>query len=110
MVIGFEGENIICENNDISYYGRNLTTALAENYPNNYYIIYTPRKDSNKKLMSLLNNDNVRVKFPRNYVLSKHRWYTGTGLMNAAKKHGVNIYHCMSGYVPSFLRVAIYQQ
>ena len=81
------------ENNDTSYYGRILIKALATYYPNNYYILYSPQNEKNKRLTALFNEESVRVKFPRNHIHNKERWYTGNGIVRSAKGHGVNAFH-----------------
>ena len=93
MVVGYGGRKIIMENDDTSYYGRILIKALATYYPDNYYIIYSPENHQNKRLTSLFNEDSVRVKFPRNHIHNKERWYTGNGIVRSAKGHGVNTFH-----------------
>lgn len=93
MVVGFGGRKIIMENNDTSYYGRILIKSLATNYPDNYYILYSPENQNNKRLTALFNEDSVRVKFPRNHIHSKNRWYTKNGIVKSAKAHGVNTFH-----------------
>lgn len=93
MVVGYGARKIIMENNDTSYYGRILIKALAVNYPDNYYILYSPENEHNKRLTSLLNEDSVRVKFPRNHIHIKSRWYTNNGIVRSAKAHGVNTFH-----------------
>lgn len=93
MVVGYGGRKIIMENNDTSYYGRILIKALAKNYPDNYYILYSTENVNNKRLTSLFNEDSVRVKFPRNHIHSKERWYTKSGIVKSAKGHGVNTFH-----------------
>lgn len=93
MVVGYGGRNIIMENNDTSYYGRILIKALATNYPDNYYILYSPENRTNKRLTSLFNEDSVRVKFPRNHIHNKNHWYVGNGIVRSAKGHGVNTFH-----------------
>jgi glycosyltransferase involved in cell wall biosynthesis len=81
------------ENNDTSYYGRILIKALATYYPDNYYILYSPENESNKRLTALFNEDSVRVKFPRAHIHNKKRWYTNNGIVRSAKAHGVNTFH-----------------
>lgn len=93
MVVGYGGRNIIMENNDTSYYGRILIKALATYYPDNYYILYSPQNHQNKRLTALFNEESVRVKFPRNHIHNKSRWYTGNGIVRSAKAHGVNTFH-----------------
>ena len=93
MVVGYGGRNIIMENNDTSYYGRILVKALAKNYPDNYYILYSPENRTNKRLTSLFNENSVRVKFPRNHIHNKNHWYVGNGIVRSAKGHGVNTFH-----------------
>ena len=93
MVVGYGGRKIIMENNDTSYYGRILIKALATNYPDNFYILYSPENKSNKRLTALFNEDSVRVKFPRNHIHNKDRWYTRNGIVRSAKAHGVNAFH-----------------
>ena len=93
MVVGYGGRRIIMENNDTSYYGRILIHALATYYPDNYYILYSPENKPNKRLTTLINSTSVRVKFPRNHIHNKRRWYTHNGLVRSAKAHGVNTFH-----------------
>ena len=93
MVVGYGGRKIIMDNNDTSYYGRILVKALATYYPDNYYILYSPKNEQNKRLTALFNEDSVRVKFPRSHIHNKSRWYTGTGIVRSAKAHGVNTFH-----------------
>jgi len=93
MVVGYGGRKIIMENNDTSYYGRILIKALAKNYPDNYYILYSPEYEKNKRLTSLFNEKSVRVKFPRNHIHSKRLWYIKNGIVKSAKGHGVNTFH-----------------
>lgn len=101
MVVGYGGRRIIMENNDTSYYGRILIKALAKNYPDNYYIIYSPENKQNKRLTALFNEDSVRVKYPRNHIHNTERWYTGNGIMRSAKGHGVNTFHGIDDGIPS---------
>lgn len=89
------------ENNDTSYYGRILIKALSTNYPDNYYILYSPKNEPNKRLTSLLNSDSVRVKFPRNHIHNKRFWYTHNGIVRSAKAHGVNAFHGIDDGVAS---------
>lgn len=93
MVVGYGGRQIIMKNNDTSYYGRILIKALSTHYPDNYYILYSPENDPNKRLTSLLNADSVRVKFPRSHIHNRRRWYTHNGIVRSAKAHGVNAFH-----------------
>ena len=94
MVVGYGGRKIVMTNSDTSYYGRILIRALSTNYPNNYYIIYSPKNiESNKRLTALFNDAAVRVKFPRNYIHNKIRWYRNNGIVRSAKAHGVNTFH-----------------
>ena len=101
MVVGYSGHRIIMDNNDTSYYGRILIKALATNYPDNYYILYSPQHEQNKRLTALYNEDSVRVKYPRSYIHNKRRWYTGKGVVRSAKAHGVNTFHAIDDGVPS---------
>ena len=93
MVVGYGGRRIIMENNDTSYYGRILIHALATYYPYIYYILYSPENKPNKRLTTLINSTSVRVKFPRNHIHNKRRWYTHNGVVRSAKAHGVNTFH-----------------
>ena len=83
------------ENTDTSYYGRILIKALSKHYPSNYYILYSPKRSEsrNKRLTDIYNDKSVRVKFPRNYIHNKTRWYFNSGIVKSAKAHGVNTFH-----------------
>lgn len=95
MVVGYGGRKIVMENTDTSYYGRILIKALSTYYPDNYYILYSPKQSSsrNKRLTELYNDKSVRVKFPRSYIHYKTRWYFNNGIVKSAKAHGVNTFH-----------------
>jgi len=97
---------VILANNDLSYYGRVLVRAMVGVFPDNYYILYTPYNISktNKKLMSMLNEDSIRVKFPRAHIHNKRRWYKGDGIMTSLKTHGVNVYHGIDEQLPHGVR------
>ena len=101
MVVGYGGRRIIMENNDTSYYGRILIKALTTYYPDNYYILYSPQNEHNKRITALFNEDSVRLKFPRNHIHNKERWYTGNGIVRSAKAHGVNTFHGIDDGVAS---------
>ena len=101
MVVGYGGRKIVMENNDTSYYGRILIKALATYYPDNYYILYSTENESNKRLTALFNEDSVRVKFPRNHIHNRNRWYTRNGIVRSAKAHGVNAFHGIDDGVAS---------
>ena len=101
MVVGYGGRKIVMENNDTSYYGRILIKALAKYYPDNYYILYSPKNEQNKRLTSLLNEEGVRVKFPRSHIHDVNRWYTHSGIVKSAKAHGVNAFHGIDDGIPS---------
>ena len=101
MVVGYGGRRIIMENNDTSYYGRILIKALATHYPDNYYILYSPENHHNKRLTTIINSTSVRVKFPRNHIHNKKRWYTHNGIVRSAKAHGVNTFHGIDDGIPS---------
>lgn len=101
MVVGYGGRKVVMDNNDTSYYGRILIKALATYYPDNYYILYSPKREQNKRLTPLYNDESVRVKFPRSYVHNKKLWYTRTGIVKSAKAHGVNTYHGIDDGIPS---------
>ena len=101
MVVGYGGRRIVMENNDTSYYGRILIKALARHYPDNYYIIYSPENKHNKRLTALLNEEGVRIKFPRSHIHDTNRWYTHSGIVKSAKAHGVNTFHGIDDGIPS---------
>ena len=101
MVVGYGGRKIVMENNDTSYYGRILIKALSKYYPDNYYILYSPEKDQNKRMTVLLNEEGVRVKFPRSHIHDRNRWYTHSGIVKSAKAHGVNTFHGIDDGIPS---------
>ena len=101
MVVGYGGRRIVMENNDTSYYGRILIKALARHYSDNYYIIYSPENKHNKRLTALLNEEGVRIKFPRSHIHDTNRWYTHSGIVKSAKAHGVNTFHGIDDGIPS---------
>ena len=54
MKIGFDGKRAVQNFTGLGNYSRYVADILCRYYPNNDYILYTPRKQENKRLDVLI--------------------------------------------------------
>lgn len=65
MKIGFDGKRAVQNFTGLGNYSRYVADILCRYYPNNDYILYTPRKQENKRLDVLIKQHNqLHLCFP----------------------------------------------
>jgi glycosyltransferase involved in cell wall biosynthesis len=98
LSIGFDAKRALFNSSGLGNYSRNLLNALEENYPENSYLLFTPRL---KKRRLLAHDDRFRIISPGNtfFRFFSSLWRTKY-ITGAIKKERPDIYHGLSHELP----------
>ena len=104
MKIGFDAKRVYNNNTGLGHYSRTLVKNLAKFYPNNEYVLFTP-KTSN--LFKIDINENIKVVTPSTFLnkIFKNIW-RGSWVKNDCKKLGIDLYHGLSHQIPTGIKNA----
>jgi len=102
MRIGFEAKRVFHNNTGLGNYGRDVIRILKKYTPIDQFYLYTTSVSSQKRFDSY---DKVVVKLPEGVLwkMLSSIWRLGP-VANQIKKDGVNLYHGLSGEIPSGLK------
>lgn len=100
MTIGFDGKRAVFNGTGLGNYSRLVIDVLSEFYPDNHYILYTPKIKENPELTALLCRPCVHLKAPHKAQLSGAYWRSVHGMLDDAKRHHVKLFHGLSGELP----------
>lgn len=98
MKIAFDAKRAFKNSTGLGHYSRTLISSLADFYPVNEYLLFTPAKSS---LFNTTGKTNIKVLEPASafHKLLKSLWRSN--LVTAdLKKNGVNLYHGLSHEIP----------
>lgn len=98
MHIGFDAKRAFLNNTGLGNYSRWLISALATQYPEHQYLLYTPSTKNNQHLAYLQQLRNTRI--VKSSGISPAAWWRMKGIVHDLKKDGVNIYHGLSHELP----------
>lgn len=102
MKIGFDGKRALQNFTGLGNYSRYIIEILTRYYSDNSYIIYAPRKRSNKKLESILkDNDGIRIGYPslKIWIKLSSIWRVWN-ITQKIRKDKVEVYHGLSNELP----------
>ncbi len=96
MNIGFDAKRAFNNLTGLGNYSRTLIAGLAEHFPDNRYVLFTP----SIRLHSFENRQNISIVKPEG--LHRHlKWYWRSFFLPAEqKKAGLHIYHGLSNELP----------
>lgn len=103
MRIGFEGKRAVSNMTGLGNYSRFVIEGLAEAYPDDSLLIYTPKMKDSPRLKPLLQADNVEFRFPAPQGLKGSLWRS-FGITNHLRADGVEIFHGLSNELPLNIR------
>lgn len=102
MKIGFDAKRALNNHSGLGNYSRNLLNGLMEYYPDNDYLLFSPK--ANEKLFHQL-NDNFKPVFPDNkFSKSFHPLWRSFGIRKQLHQNRVEIYHGLSNEIPFAMR------
>lgn len=101
MRIGFDGKRAVCNNTGLGNYSRLVVDLLSEYYPNNEYLLYTPKSNENPRLQPILSKENVKLisptsGFSRKFSSLWRQWW----IISNIKSDKIDLYHGLSGELP----------
>lgn len=100
MVIGFDAKYMLDDKGGLGHYGRLSLEALTEHCQRNDYILYTPdTHDGTTGINKLLVHASIHLKTPHSASFGD-KWRTGKGILKDAHRHGVQVFHGLSGMLP----------
>jgi glycosyltransferase involved in cell wall biosynthesis len=98
MTLGFDAKRALFNTSGLGNYSRNLLNALEENYPDNDYLLFTPRSENR---IHLAHDDKFRIIGPGNsfFRLFSSLWRTKF-ISSDIKKEKPDLYHGLSHELP----------
>ena len=103
MKIGYEAKRVYHNKTGLGNYSRDLIRILANFYPNNEYYLYNP-KHCKEKLFSYT-SDAIIEKLPSSPFFKKfYNLWRQKGIISDLKKDKIEIFHGLSGEIPSGLK------
>lgn len=99
MRIGFDGKRAVSNMTGLGNYSRLVIEQLAQEFPGNSHLVYTPRLKENPRLDMIRELHNVEFRLPSPYGLTGSLWRT-FGITNNLKPDKIDIYHGLSNELP----------
>lgn len=101
MRIGYDGKRAVYNNTGLGNYSRLVIDVLATRYPENEYLLYTPKLRDNRRLSPLKEFSNVEFRVPDSAVgrAAKSLWRVH-GMSSQMERDGVELVHGLSGELP----------
>ncbi len=102
MRIGFEAKRVFHNNTGLGNYGRDVIRILKKFTPINQFYLYTTSVSSQKRFES---SESIVIKLPERAIWKKLSsiWRLGP-VASQVKRDKVNLYHGLSGEIPSGLK------
>jgi glycosyltransferase involved in cell wall biosynthesis len=102
LTIGFDAKRAMLNLTGIGNYSRLVLDVLSSRYPDNRYLLFSPRMADNDRLAPLLLRQGVSVHCPDTLMgrLSTHLWRS-RGLTAQLKRSDIDLYHGLSNELPS---------
>ena len=101
MRIGFDAKRAFLNNTGLGNYSRDTIRILAEHFPNNKYLLYTPKINTNSRLSFIANKENILIQTPKSLL---NRLLTGywrnKNIIKDLNANEINIYHGLSNELP----------
>ncbi len=106
LIIGFDAKRIVSNTTGLGSYGRTLINALAEaDHTGCDFRLYAPDSGRDDLRRQVINSERIRFVYPRNATLriTKDLWRQ-RGIVGDLKRDGVDLFHGLSGELPSGIR------
>lgn len=99
MRIGFDGKRFFHNNTGLGNYSRSLVKVLSDNFPENDYLLYNPKK-SNKYNLENYNNSVIEVLPTSSFTKKLSSLWRLYFVSKDIKKNKVELFHGLSGEIP----------
>jgi len=96
MKIGFDGKRAANNLTGLGNYSRSLIEALARQFPQNEYFVYTPKVKTGQQIDGFLADENIKLKLPKNGTLL----WRSLNILKDLVNDEIQIYHGLSHEIP----------
>ncbi|TFF36886.1 glycosyltransferase family 4 protein [Mucilaginibacter psychrotolerans] len=102
MKIGYDAKRAFLNNTGLGNFSRWLIKTTAKHYPDNTYLLYTPKLKPNKWRNFFDSFSNIQIITPAGKYLTA--LWRSKGVVSDVQKDGVEIYHGLSYELPMGIR------
>lgn len=103
MIIGFDGKRAVANMTGLGNYSRLVLERLADEFPHDSLLVYTPEMRHNPRLTPLKGLHNVEFRLPPPQGFKGSLWRT-FGISNNLKADKVDVFHGLSNELPLNIR------
>lgn len=96
MKIGYDGKRAANNLTGLGNYSRSLIEHLADQFPENKYLVYAPKVKSAKQIDAFFEKENIELKLPKN---GPFLWRT-LNILKDLNSDGCQIFHGLSHEIP----------
>ncbi|WP_025143241.1 glycosyltransferase family 4 protein [Pedobacter jeongneungensis] len=96
MKIGYDGKRAANNLTGLGNYSRSLIEHLANQFPQNRYLVYSPKVKAAKQIDAFLEKENIELKLPQN---GNFLWRS-LNILKDLVRDEVKIYHGLSHEIP----------
>ena len=102
LTIGYDAKRAVRNMTGLGNYSRFVIDVMSREYPQNEYLLYTPRMSDNPRLAPILERENVKVCLPQSWSGARlgSLWRSGMGITKQLRADGVALYHGLSNELP----------
>lgn len=104
LIIGYDAKRAICNRTGIGNHSRALIGCMSELYPDNKYILYSPRMKDSPELSRLLDRENVSLRCPGKLGRMFGSVWRSLELTRLCIDDNVSLYHGLSNELPLNIR------
>jgi len=97
--IGYDGKRAANNLTGLGNYSRSLIEHLAEQYPENQYLVYSPKLKSAKQIDNFFKKDNIELKLPKD----THFLWRTLNVVKDLLRDNVQIFHGLSHEIPFYI-------
>lgn len=95
--IGYDAKRLFNNFTGLGNYSRTLLRNLADYYPDNAYLLYTPKIVSNEETRFFLNSAMYHVQLPRTRFKN---WWRTSGVKKDLQRERIDLFHGLSHEIP----------
>ena len=100
LKIGYDGKRAANNLTGLGNYSRSLIESLSNCYPNNRYLVYTPKVKTHQQINSFFEKENIQLKLPR----SGRLLWRSLNIVRDLLGDGVQLYHGLSHEIPLYIQ------
>lgn len=101
LTIGFDAKRAMCNFTGLGNYSRYTIDALSRYFPENRYILYTPKTRENPQLEALLERGNLSLHSPESCFWRKMgALWRSLEMTQTLLDHDISLYHGLSNELP----------